>query len=184
MKKVYEYSHLGGAEILQVHYPEILNEIDSVIAHVKANRIKESQEKTKKGNLLYSPTDMNSQFKKLFYDKGYEELRDRYEIRLPNYDPVITGAYKQIDFCKDRVLIEVQFGKYAFMFYDLAKFQYFFNENKAAVGIEIVPSHSLQKEMSSGVSYGEQLVYDIERLRKHFPAVPIKVIFIDAGSDL
>jgi hypothetical protein len=33
--------------------------------------------------------------------------------------------------------------------------------------------------MSSGVAYGEQLIYDIERLRRHFPAVPIKVILID-----
>jgi hypothetical protein len=33
--------------------------------------------------------------------------------------------------------------------------------------------------MSTGVSYGEQLVYDIERLRKHFPAVPVKVILVD-----
>jgi hypothetical protein len=34
--------------------------------------------------------------------------------------------------------------------------------------------------MSSGVSYGEQLVYDIERLKRHFPAVPVKVILINA----
>lgn len=73
----------------------------------------------------------------------------------------------------------MQFGKYAFMFYDMAKFQYFFNENKADVGVEIVPCHNLHKQMSTGVSYGEQLVYDIERLKRHFPAVPIKVILIN-----
>ena len=66
------------------------------------------------------------------------------------------------------------------MFYDMAKFQYFFNENKAEVGVEVVPCHALQKGMSSGVSYGEQLVYDIERLKRHFPAVPVKIILIDA----
>lgn len=182
MKKIYEYSHLGGSEILQVHYPEINEEINSVINKVKANRNKISKEKTKKGKLLYSPTDMNKQFKSLFYEKGYKELKDYYTIKIPNYELEIRGAFKQIDFCKDKVLIEVQFGKYAFMFYDLVKFQYFFNENKAEVGIEILPSHSLQKEMSSGVSYGEQLVYDIERLKRHFPAVPVKVIFIDTES--
>jgi hypothetical protein len=184
MRKVYEYSHLGGAEILKEHYLDILNEIDWVIENVKAKKEKVSKEKTKKGKLLYSPTDMNSQFKKLFYEKGYKELRDTYNIELPNYDTVIPGAYKQIDFCKNKILIEVQLGKYAFMFYDLAKFQYFFNENKASVGIEIVPSHSLQHEMSSGVSYGEQLVYDIERLKRHFPAVPVKVIFIDIDQNI
>lgn len=36
--------------------------------------------------------------------------------------------------------------------------------------------------MSSGVSYGEQLVYDIERLKRHFPAVPVWVILIDADE--
>lgn len=35
--------------------------------------------------------------------------------------------------------------EYAFMFYDMAKFQYFFNENKADVGVEIVPCHDLKK---------------------------------------
>lgn len=63
-----------------------------------------------------------------------------------------------------------------------AKFQYFFNENKADVGIEIVPCHHLHKHMSSGVSFGEQLVYDIERLKRHFPAVPVKVILIDVDE--
>ena len=65
------------------------------------------------------------------------------------------------------------------MFYDMAKFQYFFNGNKANVGIEIVPCHALHKQMSTGVSYGEQLICDIERLKRHFPAVPVKVILID-----
>jgi hypothetical protein len=106
-----------------------------------------------------------------------------YTIEIPNHADTISRAYKQIDFVKEKVLVEVQFGKYAFMFYDMAKFQYFFNENKADVGIEIVPCHHLQKEMSSGVSYGEQLVYDIERLKRHFPAVPVKIILINAESN-
>lgn len=42
-----------------------------------------------------------------------------------------------------------------------------------------MPCHGLHKEMSSGVSYGEQLVGDILRLRRHFPAVPVKIILID-----
>lgn len=112
--------------------------------------------------------------------KGYEELRDTYTIELPNYTHKIRRAYKQVDFSKERVLVEVQSGKYAFMFYDLAKFQYFFNERKADVGVEIVPTYGLHRQMSTGVSYGEQLIFDIERLRRHFPAVPVKVILIDA----
>jgi len=183
MRVIYEYSHLGGSEILQVRFKEIESEIYEVISEVNAQKTKMSKEKTMKGKKLFSPMDMNNQFKHLFYNKGFLELKDRYTITIPNSDISISGAFKQIDFVKDNVLVEVQFGKYAFMFYDMAKFQYFFNENKAEVGVEIVPCHKLQQQMSTGVSYGEQLVYDIERLKRHFPAVPVKVIIIDADND-
>lgn len=179
MKIIYEYSHLGGSEILKLRYPKYEREIYDTIGLVKARKTKISKEKTKKGKELYSPIDMNEQFAKTFQERGFKELRDTYTITLPNSDIAIPGAYKQVDFVKEKVLVEVQFGKYAFMFYDMAKFQYFFNENKADVGIEIVPCHGLHKGMSSGVSYGEQLVYDIERLKRHFPAVPVKVILVD-----
>jgi hypothetical protein len=180
MRKVYEYSHLGGTEILRCRYPEIDKAIDDVIASVVIDgKTKLSLEKTKHGVMLYSPTEMNRLFKEKFHGQKFSELRDCYSISIPNWDEKITGCYKQIDFARDQVLVEVQFGKYAFMFYDLAKFQYFFNESKAEVGVEIVPCHRLYSEMSSGVSYGEQLVFDIERLSKHFPAVPVKIILID-----
>ena len=81
------------------------------------------------------------------------------------------------------MLIEVQLGKYAFMFYDLAKFQFFYNSGQMDVGIEIVPCYSMHKQMSSGVSYGEQLVFDIERLKRHFPSVPVAIILIGCDED-
>jgi len=182
MKVVYEYSHLGGSEILHMRYPEYEREIYEIIAQIKARRIKISQEKTMKGKSLYSPTDMNRQFHISFAARGYRELRDTYAITLPDSDKVIAGSFKQIDFVKGKVLVEVQLGKYAFMFYDMAKFQYFFNESKADIGVEIVPCHTLHRQMSTGTSYGEQLIYDIERLRRHFPAVSVKVILIDADD--
>jgi len=182
MKIVYEYSHLGGSEILHVHFPDHERDIIEVVGQVKAAKTKISNEKTMKGEKKYSPVDMNKQFKEAFQARGYIELKDKYTIKIPNSEIKIPGVFKQIDFVKDNILVEVQFGKYAFMFYDLAKFQYFFNEGKAKVGVEIVPCHTLHKQMSTGVSYGEQLVYDIERLKKHFPAVPIKVILIDTDD--
>ena len=183
MKIVYEYSHLGGSEILQVRYPEYNQEIYDVIAEVAAKRTKVSGEKTMPGKLLYSPKDINKDFKAAFRAREYRALRDTYTIAVPGSDVSVPGAYKEIDFVKENILVEVQFGKYAFMFYDMAKFQYFFNENKADVGVEIVPCHALHKEMSTGVSFGEQLVYDIERLKRHFPAVPVKVILLDVDDN-
>ena len=142
MRIVYEYSHLDGSEILQVRYPAIQQQVSEIISRVTARRAKVSKEKTMQGRLLFSPVDMNQQFKDAFASAGYHEIRDTYTITIPNSDVAISNAFKQIDFVKERVLVEVQFGKYAFMFYDMAKFQYFFNENKADVGIEIVPSEA------------------------------------------
>ncbi len=180
MLKVYEYSHLGGSEILQVRYPQIMGEIDEVVRAVKVQgKGKISKEKTRPGLALYDPKEMNARFKEAFGARNFREMKDTYTITIPNWDRAIPGAFKQVDFVKDKVLVEVQFGKYAFMFYDMAKFQYFFNESKAEIGVEIVPCHALKRQMASGVSYGEQLVYDIERLRRHFPAVLVKIILID-----
>lgn len=183
MKVVYEYSHLGGSEILKCRYPAIESEINDVIAEIRdVPRTKQSKEKGKVGKMLYSPKYLNTAFRNGLHARGFREKRAPFEVELPNYPLKIRGAFKQIDFVKSDVLVEVQFGKYAFMFYDMAKFQYFFNDEEAEVGVEIVPCHGLHKEMSSGVSYGEQLVGDILRLRRHFPAVPVKIILLDVDD--
>jgi len=94
MKIVYEYSHLGGSEILRVRYPSCEKEIYEVIDLVKGNKTKISEEKTKKGRRLYSPIDMNQQFRQAFKTRGYKELRDTYTITIPNSEIAISGAYK------------------------------------------------------------------------------------------
>lgn len=132
MKIVYEYSHLGGSEILQVRYPDWNVEINEVIGSVQAERNKISREKTKLGKALYSPIDMNAQFKSAFNARGYSELKDIYTITVPNRDVSIPGAFKQVDFVKGKLLVEVQFGKYAFMFYDLA------NSNTSSTKINVM----------------------------------------------
>ncbi len=176
---------------MQVRYPNIYKEVNEVIGVVKCNKTKTSEEKSTRGKQLISPIDLNRQFKKEFGDRDFAEVREKYTIVIdPNQDQTrqgyeieVPGAYKQIDFSKKRVLIEVQLGKYAFMFYDLAKFQFFYNSGQMDVGIEIVPCYSMHKQMSSGVSYGEQLVFDIERLKRHFPSVPVAIILIGCDED-
>jgi len=111
---------------LKVRYPQQEREIYAVIENIVAEKTKVSRERHKMGRKLYSPKELNRAFRTEFNQRGYSELRDTYTITVPDNDIQITGAYKQIDFVKDNVLIEVQFGKYAFMFYDMAKFQYFF----------------------------------------------------------
>jgi len=182
VRKLYEYSHLGGKEILRENFAPLDAEVDKVIDAVTPQRTKQSKEKHKQGKMLYSPKALNKEFRQQFSTFGWTELRDKYVISINDrgYSAEVKGVFKQIDFMKDKVLCEVQLGKYFAMFYDLAKFQYFFNKHLAGVGIEIVPTHNLKKQMSSGVSYGEQLVFDLERIGRNFPSVPVKVILVDA----
>lgn len=86
-----------------------------------------------------------------------------------------------MDFVKERIGVEVQFGKYSFMVYNVcAKMTIFHNLDLIDYGIEIVPIKSLSVEMSTGVSYFEQFVWDLENRGVADIDVPVLVIGIDA----
>jgi len=201
MKIVETYSHLNGLEFLLVHKPNLWKEIQSVISAVNAEtcKTKVSKEKTMKGKLLYSPIDMNSAFNKLLRAKDWEESRVSYwvtkserlirktltmppeeqkkEIEAAGDKPIFS--YNQTDFVKDRVAVEVQFGKYSFVAYDLfVKHLAFYIGDKIDVGIEILPMKSLQSQMSSGVAYYEGELYNVVRQGRGVPAVPLVIIGI------
>jgi hypothetical protein len=197
------YSHLNGLEFLLVHKPTLWHEIQSVIAAVDADkcRTKVSKEKTMKGKLLFSPIDMNAAFKRLLRESSWQESRVSYwvtrneklirktltmsseeqkrEIEAAGETPIFS--YNQTDFVKDRVAVEVQFGKYAFVAYDLfVKHLAFYVGDRIDVGIEILPMKSLQSQMSSGVAYYEGEFYNVVRQGRGVPAVPLVLIGIEA----
>jgi hypothetical protein len=77
-------------------------------------------------------------------------------------------GFREMDFIyesksnQEKVGIEVQFGKYAFMVYNVcAKMKIFEKHNAIKYGIEIVPTKAMQKYMSTGVSFFEQFVWDL-----------------------
>lgn len=201
MQIIETYSHLNGLEFLLVHKPALWKEIQDVISAVDANkcRTKVSKEKTMKGNLLFSPIDMNAEFKRLLRAKSWKENRVSYwvthserlirktlamspreqkkEIEAAGEKPILS--YNQTDFVKDRVAVEVQFGKYAFVAYDLfVKHLAFYVGDHIDVGIEMLPMKSLQSQMSSGVAYYEGEFYNVVRQGRGVPAVPLIVVGI------
>lgn len=202
MKIVEKYSHLNGLEFLLVHKPELWQEIESVIYSIDAEKCKTkiSKEKTKSGKLLYSPIDMNAIFKEKLYELKWEESRVSYWVtkderlirktiamhpdmqkqEIEKQNETAIFSYNQTDFVKNRVAIEVQFGKYSFVAYDLfVKHLAFYVGDKIDVGIEILPMKSLQSEMSSGVSYYEGELYNVVRQGRGVPAVPLIIIGIE-----
>jgi len=199
MRIVEFYSHLNGWEFLKVHKPDLWDEIVEVISNVDAEscKTKVSKEKRSKGKLLYSPKDMNREFKRLLTAKGWKESRVSYwvtsdarlirktftlppekqkaELEAAGVEPI--RSYNQTDFVKDRVAIEVQFGKYAFVAYDLfVKHLAFYVGDRIDVGIEILPVKSFQQQMSSGVAYYEGELYNVIRQGRGVPAVPLVLV--------
>lgn len=181
MRVVSEYSHLGGLEILKSNFPNEYEEILKVISSVKPS-IKISKDKTKYGFEMYDQKTINKQFKENFNQLGFKAVKDKYTVEYLDDSGKSYSTFKETDFVKGKVGIEVQFGKYAFMLYDLIKFQYFFNKKKISIGVEIVATKSMVDFMDTGVSFAEQLVSDIERLDRHFPSVPIAILVIDDES--
>ncbi len=97
------------------------------------------------------------------------------EIESAGLTPIYS--YNQTDFVKERVAVEVQFGKYSFVAYDLfVKHMAFFVGDVIDVGIEILPMKKLQEEMSSGVAYYEGELYNLIREGRGVPGVPLVVI--------
>ena len=202
MKIVQTYSHLNGLEYLLVHKKKLWNEVQQVIQSVDgtACKTKVSKEKTMPGELLYSPKDMNKAFSDLLAKRGWSESRVNYwvtqserlirqtlsksadeqktEIEAAGETPIFS--YNQTDFVKDRVAIEVQFGKYSFVAYDLfVKHLAFFVRDQIDVGIEILAMKSLQSNMSSGPGYYEGELYNIIRNGRGVPAVPLVLVGIE-----
>jgi hypothetical protein len=86
-----------------------------------------------------------------------------------------------MDFVKERLGVEVQFGKYAFMVYnDCAKMTIFRNLGHIDCGVEIVPVRGFTREMSTGVAYFEQFVWDLKTRGIGNIDIPVLVLGIDA----
>ena len=86
-----------------------------------------------------------------------------------------------MDFVKNRVGVEVQFGKYAFMVYNVCAKMTIFNKlDVIDVGIEIVPVKEFAAEMSSGVSYFEQFVWDLEQRGVCNIDIPVLILGVAA----
>ena len=84
-----------------------------------------------------------------------------------------------MDFVKDNLGVEVQFGKYSFMVYNVcAKMTIFKNLGVIDAGIEIVPVKEMSEQMSSGVSYFEQFVWDLEARGVADIDIPVLIIGI------
>lgn len=157
---------------VQTFNTDINSRIDEVINILNSDlseslRVKLSKEDNRKAELV-CPKSMNHGYKDVFHREGYRPIK-----------PFSDGI--EIDFFKKKVGVEIQFGKYSFVFYDLfAKFQSCYNSNILDIGIEVIPSRKLYRNMSSGVACFDTEIKKIKRTGVEFPLV---VLGIDLNDE-
>ncbi|MCS4089933.1 hypothetical protein [Rhizobium sp. BK176] len=132
---------------------------------------KDSEEATKVGQKVLSPVIMNQQIENTLVLRGFEK-----KLTSENYYPETTADSKRLrdiphkdrkaflaqeaipyqegwiegDFFKKGLLLEVQFGKYPFVDWDIDKSIQFFRRNRIIGGCVLVPMPSTQSLMSTG----------------------------------
>lgn len=215
MRIAERYSHLNGYEFIKVHKPQLWTEIEEVIASVDVAkfRTKVSREKTMLGAQLYAPREMNKAMELAFSQRGWKRRQASYFVtrdaklirKTLNLRPdeqkaeieaageEATPSYNQTDFVKERVAVEVQFGKYFAVAYDLfVKHLAFYVGDVIDVGVEIVPTKALtvsamklsgkrlERTMSTGVAWYEKELYNLIREGRGVPGVPLVLIGVAA----
>lgn len=181
------YSFKNGKQVIETDFAPELEEIKQVIAAIDAvsHKTKVSREKTMSGRMLYKPNSLNRAFKQEFSVRGWRNYKILCEypgeFYISEYErlEILRGAFREIDFVKNRVGVEVQFGKYAFMVYNVcAKMTIFHNFDIIDVGVEIVPLKEFANHMSTGVSYFEQFVWDLEHRGVADIDIPVLILGI------
>lgn len=176
MKVVGRFSFNGGEDFVKKHHSVLLAEVEAAIACVDAemHKTKTSKEVTMLGRLLYNPKSLNRAIRGFLFARGWKNHRVACQYSKAYYTPEYVAPaaasarrtpdpYRDMDYVKDKLGVEVQFGKYAFMVYNVcAKMTIFRNLNIIDSGIEVVPVKMFTDEMSTGVSFFEQIVWDLE----------------------
>jgi hypothetical protein len=201
------YSHLNGFEFIMYHRANLWTEILEVIDAVEAEscKTKLSKEARSHGKVFYAPKALNDRFAKEFRSRGWYEKRHHYwvtddaeliekTIDLPEDEQrqqikqagrMPLRSRNQTDFVKYRIAVEVQFGKYAFVAYDLfVKHLAFYKKGTIDVGVEVIAMKQMQREMASGVGYYEGELYNLIREGRGVPAVPLVLIGVASEEPL
>ena len=179
------YSHNDGEKYINENhkseYDEIVNAVNSVDISKVLSKV--THEKTKEA-LLFSPKELNSQLKNFLSILGWTEKNDS---KKGFVEPRITfskeSGYLEMDGIKNQVGLEIQFGKYAFMAYDIfSKMPIFHKRGLIDCGIELVLSHNMIKDVSSGIGSFKQIVRDMKERGVADLDIPTLVIGIECTN--
>jgi len=177
------FSHKQGGEFLNDYHPDLLEAVYEIIGVIDAEscRLKKPRDTEVKRaerigvEYFFSPSHLNALFEWYFYKRGFDV-----RPRLVSHDRV---GYREMDVVKDRVGIEVQIGKYAFLTYDIVAKMVLFNRfDMIDCGIEICPMASMLPHLSTGIGSFEQVAWDLTYRGSADIDIPVLVIGFEPES--
>ena len=199
------YNHLNAKEYLIVNKAAQYAEIVACLTGLDANQyLKISCDKANLGKIYYDQTKLNKEIKRRLNADGWaekvvsyyvtgDEQTTREIVNVMNkeeqkriidergFESFLT--YNQVDFQKDRIAVEVQFGKYFSVAYDLhVKHTFFYSRNDIDVGVEIIPTKAMEEHMDTGVPWFENEVTNVIREGRTNPPVPILILGIQPDN--
>lgn len=184
------YSFNGGKEAITQQHRAELDEVLQVIETVDAEqcRIIYGKDNVMRDEAIYKLLALNETFKKEFVFHGWlkhsivtEPVKEYY---VPEYTPrTISSSARYLEFVKDNVGLEVQLNINSPMITSFcAKMTIFAKLGVIDCGIEIVPVKAFAEEMSTGVSYFEQFVWDLEHRGVSDIDIPVLILGIDTDG--
>ena len=180
------FSFNDGEKVIEKKYPHLLKEIKEIIASINAENCRLKEPKGNEVNKLkrigekklYSPPHLNAVFDYLLIARGWN-LKPRITTNDRNRE-----GFREMDAIKEMLGIEIQFGKYAFLTYDIvAKMIIYKNFGVIDAGIEICPTASMLPHLSSGIGAFEQVAWDLEH-RGAINGFDVPVLVIGIETDV
>ncbi len=196
------YSHLNAEDIIRKAHPDLLAEIREIIRSVDAAATKTKPGKPGTGKMLYDPKMLSKSFDREFLSRGWKSCRYGHYVTLDRIlmeetlsmlpaeqkefllskgekDPLYR--FCEVDFLKEKLSAEVQFGKHPSVVTDLfIKHTLFYTAGLTEAAVEILPTRNMAGEMSPGSAFFEAEVYNLMRQGKDCPAVPLLILGLDA----
>ena len=202
MQVVYTYNHLNAEDFLYYRKEELIKEIYKCIEAVDASKYKKmSCAKQNLCEIFFDQKKLNEELKKQFEVLNWKDHKINYYVTenekltrelvkekdgkiqkkiIEDKGFIPMKSDNQVDFLKDRVAVEVQFGKYFSVAYDLhVKHTFFYIIDDIDVGVEIIPTHKMMDCMDSGVAWYENEVTNVIREGRNNPTVPILILGIE-----
>jgi len=168
VKIVDQYSYKDGQKIVDKHFQPELDDIRLVLAGVT-----EKGHRSPSGSGRLLPGALRKSVKQRFIEHGW----DRQRVKVEMLNAPKRAIYREIDFVKNRLGVDVQFSRVAMMAYNVAsKMPIFHNEDLIDAGLLIVAMKDLAVEMSAGVAYFEQFVWDLEHRGVADVEIPVLVV--------